>query len=355
MGEIEHIVQAYQKAHEEGVAYALATVVQVNGSAYRRPGAKMLIRQDGNWFGAISGGCLEGDALRKAREIMVSGIPRMLRYDTVNEDSAKSLGIGLGCEGIIDVLIEPASGSLDEYLRYLERINTASAEGGVETKISESGDQILRRYATEHEVQEWKAALRPGRKTLYHQDADYHYFREWIPKPIRLFLFGAGYDAVPVAELAAKVGWKVIVNDDCAAHLIPKRFACADAMVCGTPGQLSENYTFDERSAALLISHNFEFDLKALHMLAKTDIPYIGIMGPAKRAHKLYEHLETEFGYTVADSLQSRVFAPVGLDTGAETASEIAVSIISEIMAFFNRASGQSLRLKKGPIHERSV
>ena len=343
MSELDDLLQAREEAEKNGIRYALATVIQVNGSAYRRPGAKMLIYETGLWFGAISGGCLEGDALRKAREVMNSHTPRIIRYDTIQEDSAKRLGIGLGCEGIIDVLIEPVSSSLRDYFEFLTNRNTHK-EAIISTSFDEE-DGLISRSFEEAE---------PGLHSTntYTREGTWHHFMEAIKLPIHLFVFGAGPDAIPVVEGAKNLGWKVTINDDCPAHLIPKRFACADDMICGSPDGVIKAHPFHYRSAALMMSHNFEFDQAALKALLPKQVPYIGILGPKKRAYKLLERLEQD-GFRVNEDDHARLFAPVGLDLGAETAKEIAQSIIAEIMAYFHGGSGMFLRDKKGRIHER--
>jgi len=343
MTETEQIIAAWQEAESQQTAYALATVIQVNGSAYRRAGAKMLMFDNGRWHGAISGGCLEGDALRKAREVMRLGIPRIVRYDTINEESAKYLGIGLGCEGIIDVLIEPQNDTLTEYLQFLEAQIRAGTEALVTTQIDQESHRISRSYT--------HIPLGSGKVNTYSQEQQVHIFHETIRVPIHLFVYGAGLDAIPVVTLAKSVGWEVTVNDDCAAHLIPKRFACADDMICGSPDAVIKQHSFHYRSAALLISHNFEFDQAALKSLLPSIIPYIGILGPKKRAIKLLERLEAD-GFTLQEPDLERIYAPVGLHLGAESAQEIAVSIVAEIMAFFQGGTGAFLKNKKGRIHE---
>jgi len=353
MRESEIIIQEWKRAVEDQKNFALATVVSVNGSAYRRSGAKMLIREDGKWFGAISGGCLEGDALRKARMVISSKVPKLVTYDTINEESAKSLGVGLGCEGIIEVLIEPDSTSLQSYFKNLQEALNADQELVIYLKLPTDSIEIERQYPSSFS-EPWAQKALEIKSSFFIEQENENWFVEFIPKANKLYIFGAGYDAIPVAELAASIGWKVIVNDDCAAHLIPKRFACAENMVCGTPDLVIRDYQFDEQSAALLISHNFEFDLKALKSLLPTDVPYIGILGPNKRAQKLYDALAEE-NFVVTDAHKIRIFAPVGLHIGAETPSEIAISIISEIMSFFKKASGNNLRERKAPIHQRQL
>lgn len=353
MRESEIIIQEWKRAIKDEKKFALATVVSVNGSAYRRSGAKMLIREDGKWFGAISGGCLEGDALRKARMVINSKVSKLITYDTINEESAKSLGVGLGCEGIIEVLIEPDSDSLSTYFKQLQDALSADAELVVYLKLPTNSSSVERQYHFTFS-DSWAQKAVSVKSSFFVESEDEKWFVEFIPKANKLYIFGAGYDAIPVAELAASIGWKVIVNDDCAAHLIPKRFACAENMVCGTPDLVIRDYPFDAQSAALLISHNFEFDKKALKSLLSTDVPYIGILGPNKRAQKLYDALAEE-SFEVTDLHKERIFAPVGLHIGAETPAEIAISIISEMMSFFKNATAKNLRERKAPIHQRQL
>jgi xanthine/CO dehydrogenase XdhC/CoxF family maturation factor len=163
---------------------------------------------------------------------------------------------------------------------------------------------------------------------------------------------GAGYDVIPVAKLGRELGWQVTVTDDCVAHLAPVRFPVATCVVFADRAAVLDQLTITERSAAVLMSHNFNYDKAVMQSLLTTDIPYIGMLGPRKRFDKMQAEFEKE-GLFFSDADLDRVHAPIGLDLGAETPDEIALSIIAEVKSFFSQRAGGSLKHKAGPIHER--
>lgn len=313
--ELKQILDTYRATDFRERRAVLATVVGLTGSGYRRPGARMLILDNGQWVGAISGGCLEGDALRKAREVMQTGQPRLVVYDTTRADD--NFGIGLGCHGVLDVLLEP-----------------------IFRHDSDNTLEALERLTAERRIVNWRQPLPDG-----------GWFEQLLRPDVQLLVLGAGYDAVPLVRQAKLIGWSVVVADDCVAHLNPKRFAEADALMTIQRGRVREQLPLDENSAAVLISHNYGFDRAVLTELLETDVPYIGILGPKKRGDALLSEVA---GAAAADAAR-RVYAPVGLDLGAETPAQIALSIVAEIQAVFSQHTGQPLRAKETGIHQRTA
>ncbi len=177
-------------------------------------------------------------------------------------------------------------------------------------------------------------------------------FIERIDPGIELIIFGAGYDVISVARLARDLGWAVTVTDDCVAHLAPKRFPVATCVLFADRTAVLDTVPITSRTAAVLMSHNFNYDKAVLQTLLTTDVPYIGMLGPRKRFDKMQDEFIKD-GLLVDEKTLSRVHAPIGLDLGAETPDEIALSIIAEIKAFFTQRTGGFLKDKDGPIHER--
>ena len=367
MKEITRIVDVYKQVDFGQRKAALATVVRVEGSSYRRPGARMLITDDGRWEGAISGGCLEGDALRKARQVMREGQPIMVTYDTMDDD-ASSFGVGLGCNGIIDVLIEPIDptdpanplASLTEFARQRDVRVLATVLKSDEDTGFQPGQRFVLTQSVGQPVPRWLRTDmgevfntgRPLTRVYQTEPGHVEVFIERIDPGIELILFGAGYDVIPVARLARELGWPVTVTDDCIAHLSPKRFPVATCVLHADPSVVLDQLTITDRTAAVLMSHNFHYDRDVLQALLATDVPYIGMLGPRKR----FEKMQLEFGKAglfYADARFGRVHAPIGLDIGAETPDEIALSIIAEIKAFFTHRSAGFLKDAPGSIHER--
>ncbi|WP_420147310.1 XdhC family protein [Spirosoma sp.] len=367
MKEITRIVEVFEQVDFTQRKAALATVVWVEGSSYRRPGARMLITDDGRWEGAISGGCLEGDALRKARQVMLDGQPIVVTYDTM-DDGANSFGVGLGCNGIIDVLIEPVDPQnpqnpvafLKEFAQQRDVRAMATVLKSDNIPDIAPGNRFVQTDLGEGTVPTWLQADmqnvltsgKPLTKLYELPSGTIEVFTERIDPGIELVIFGAGYDVIPVAKLARELGWQVTVTDDCIAHLSPKRFPVATCVLYADREAVIDKLTITNRTAAVLMSHNFNYDRAVLQELLKTDVPYIGMLGPRKRFDKMQAEFERE-GFFFNDDVLHRVHAPIGLDLGAETPDEIALSIIAEVKAFFTKGAGGFLKNKPGPIHER--
>jgi xanthine dehydrogenase accessory factor len=363
MKESKQIIETYKSYLESGRHAALATVVRVEGSAYRRPGARMLIMEDGKWQGSISGGCLEGDALKKARQLMKGSSPELLTYDTT-EKGAHALYLGLGCHGKIEILLEPLHPEdSNNPLLSLNGFFKREREGVLATVFNSNRLPLGTRYLyyeSDPLAHGWNAyadgfakALAAGKSTnyLFEQEEDEHtdIFFEYLHPGLELHVFGAGLDVVPVSEFAKILGWKVIVYDNCVAHLAPARIPKADALLNIDVCQSQQAFKGGRFSAALVMSHNYKFDANALKFLLDKPVQYVGLMGPRAR----FERMEQEFPELAAYRESNRLFSPIGLDIGAENPEEIALSIISEIKSFFAGRSGQSLRERDRPINDR--
>jgi xanthine/CO dehydrogenase XdhC/CoxF family maturation factor len=255
MKELKRIVEVYSNIDFSQRKAALATVVKLYGSSYRRPGARMLITDDGRWEGAISGGCLEGDALRKARQVISSGKPMVVTYDTL-DDSTDSLGVGLGCNGIIDVLIEPItpehiSSPIHLFKAFTEtNQNQVAVLATVFVAEGETGLHVGDRYQLQangqvlanktdisipdflmKDIHKVYQAGKSETKLYLTATGKAEIFMEILQPSIQLVIFGGGYDAIPLVKLARDMGWHVTVSDDCIAHLTPIRFPSANAIV----------------------------------------------------------------------------------------------------------------------------
>lgn len=374
MKEQKTIVSEFRKIDFTTRRAALATVVNVRGSSYRSPGARMLITDDGRWVGSISGGCLEGDALRKARQVMSSHTPMTITYDT-REESNQNLGIGLGCNGVIDVLIEPVDEQAHLAPVYLfEKILAAGEPVALATVFQSTtkewvGQKLL---INKHEVMEnsvtnesLHAQIHRDLQTLFHarpsdvavyktKNCTTEVFLELIQPAVSLIIFGGGFDARPVSQLAKSLGWDVTVTDECISHIAPVFFPTADKLSLCQREFIDREITLTPYTACVLMSHNYEYDRDVLKKILPSDTPYIGILGPLKRFVRMREELEKQ-GVVFRPSDMHRIHAPIGIDIGAETPDEIAVSIIAEIQARFANRSGGFLKYRSGPIHHRDT
>ena len=365
MKEITDILNAYRIAQKQNLKTALATVVQVEGSSYRRAGARMLITENGMLTGAISGGCLEGDALKKALSAIHVQENRLVTYDTTDEDDAK-FGVQLGCNGIVHILFEPIIAEQGTHpIAILEALQEKRANAVVVSLFNferqrQLGTVLL--YRDGNQLTDLPPALQSelmghADQSLTNKHSDFrtyqyegetvHAFIEFISPPIALVIVGAGNDAQPLAEFAYLLGWQVTIADGRQTHATKHRFASAERILITKPVQLMPQLEFDEQTAIVLMTHNYNYDTELLGMLLKTPAPYIGTLGPRKKLIRMLDELDMNTGEN-----KDRVHGPVGLDIGAETAEEIAISIIAEIKSKFARGTGKSLKEKTGAILE---
>jgi xanthine/CO dehydrogenase XdhC/CoxF family maturation factor len=371
MGEIRQLLTAYDTHRAAGKACALATVVHVTGSAYRRPGARMLVTEDGQLTGAISGGCLEGDARRRARQAIIRHQPALVTYDSMDEEDDVAHGASLGCQGIIQILLEPLD-FLDptnpiELLRVCARqeqaavlVTTFTLATSTDVQVGERllllrdgssqgtltlGDEVaaqLHKHAQQ--------TLQSGQSATADYDTaagTLRVFLEVIPPPVHVTVFGAGNDVQPLVRLAASLGWRVRVVDGRPGQANSIRFPDAEEVRVLSFNQLTD--LPPSQQFALLMTHNYHYDLAVLRYLLPTATPYIGLLGPRKKADRLLAELEAEG--QPHTQLLPRLYSPVGLNIGAETAEEIALSIIAEMQAVLRSRPAGFLRDVNEPIH----
>ncbi len=368
MKELQSIIKAYEKSKSLNQKIALATVVKVDGSAYRRPGARMLVTEDGELTGAISGGCLEGDALRKAQAVIFQQKSMLVTYDTTDEDDQK-FGIGLGCNGIIQVLIEPIDP--DNKLNPVELLKIAlenripgvlitifslkhSRAEQVGTKVLWKEEQAIGKPESLNSnlwesIQSELANLDFTNSTIksYPELDEISVFYESIKPVVRILLFGAGNDTIAVAKMADLLGWELVLIDGRKTHATEKRFPTAQEIVISSADDAVAQLESDSNTVALLMTHNFEYEVVVLEHLLPLQLSYIGILGPKKKGLKLIERLELK-GIQIPTS---NIYSPMGLDIGAEGSEEIALSALAEIKAVLSKKQPIFLREKDGPIH----
>ncbi|MEN9686758.1 MAG: hypothetical protein RLZZ28_2544 [Bacteroidota bacterium] len=372
MSELREIIDAYDAAKNAGRSCVLATVVHLTGSSYRMPGARMLILEDGLMIGAISGGCLEGDALKKALLTFSEKKTRLVTYDTSDEDDA-SVGIQLGCEGLIQVLFEYIHAKdpfnpvelLRKAISKRQSVSLVTLFDLTNRRNEQTGTCLL--YEQNGEVLsivhspflkdklelDAKKVLR-NRKTDFFDYADndksISACIEFLEPPISLVVVGAGNDAIPMMKIATVLGWEVKVVDGRNTHAKADRFIHACQIVVSKPESVLSKIHIDNRTCFVLMTHNYRYDLQMLKALLHTNVPYIGVLGPKKKLHKMLHECKNE-GIDVTEAMLSRIYGPTGLDIGAETPEEIAASIIAEIQAVFKGKDGAMLKWKNNQIH----
>ncbi|RWY47987.1 XdhC family protein [Mucilaginibacter gilvus] len=370
MKELIDIVAAYDIAAKQGKKTALATVVQVEGSAYRRAGARMLITEDGQLTGAISGGCLEGDALRKARLVILQQEPMLVTYDTTDDDDAK-LGVGLGCNGIIHILIEPISGEPNNPIRLLKTVvngrrnavlvtlfsveDRKAPQPGTCLSLTENELLLNRLEGLAHQAQiidDAKRVMADQRSEtkFYNNGITYTAFVEFVKPLISLVVVGAGNDAIPLTKLAAVLGWDTTVIDGRPNYALPERFPSAQKIIVAKPGQALSHISINEHTAFVLMTHNYNYELALLKELLPLQLSYVGVLGPKKKLARLLAEIE-DSGQQITEEQLKNIYGPVGLDIGSEGAEEIALSIVAEIKAVLSKRKGNSLKYKPASIH----
>ena len=372
MKEIREIIKAYDAAMQAGKKSALATVVHLNGSSYRRPGARMLVTDEGELTGTISGGCLEGDALRKAMMVLSQQKSKLVTYDTNDEDDA-TIGIQLGCEGVIQVLFEPINASNPDNPIQLLRKAVAIRQKAVlvtlfslEDKRNEQPGTCLLMEENGNisgaiPYPELQKSIMEDINTVMHLQASsfknytgenfsFTTFIEFLQPPVSLVIIGAGNDALPMMQIADTIGWDVRVIDGRSTHAKPERFASACQVLVSKPEKVLEHITIDQQTAFVLMTHNYNYDLAMLKALVFQNVTYIGLLGPKKKLDKMIDEMRDE-GFHIDEDQLKKIYGPVGLEIGAETAEEIALSIIAEIKAVLAGKPGRSLREKQDVIH----
>lgn len=367
MKEISDILKAYSEAQNEDKKCALATVVKVEGSSYRQAGARMLVTEDGFLTGAISGGCLEGDALRKALLSIHQKQNKLVTYNTSNEDEAE-VGLQLGCNGIVHILFEYIDNeTANNPIQLLQQLELERKEAVIVTvfslkrNVSQIGttlffrkespvlhhnNDVLNLISDAKEVLETKTSI----VKKLHSESDNEALIEYIKPPISLIIAGAGNDVQPLVKMANVLGWKITIQEGRATHATKKRFPKADHIFTIKAEDFLEKIVIDNQTYFLLMTHNYKYDLGVLKLLLERDFHYLGILGPKSKFNRMLDDLLIE-GITVNEEQLGKIHSPVGLDIGAETSEEIALSIISEIKAFASERTGTSLKYKTGKIH----
>lgn len=365
MSEIQKIIKAYKATPKNWVA--LATVFSTEGSSYRHPGARMLIGKNFEPTGSISGGCLEKDVIERAHKLKSNDKAKIIIYDSTSQGDL-IFGSQTGCPGVIKILIEPIE-QLRDHLDFLgkcvkNRQKTVSAVvgGGRNLKTVQVGDRlILSRTKSGKQLQHSRIRNSELLSNLVAQarfflDKEKSYFKlfhwgdervevffEFVPLPIQIFIFGAGDDAIPVARLAKNLDWTINILDYRATFATNERFGMADRLILSEDIENPDyKVSFDNRSAAIVMTHNFFRDVEILRFLTRQpELRYIGLLGSRKRAGKIIDELNKSKNLEMNFS---RIHSPAGIDLGAETPAEIALSIIAEIQAVMKSSSGGLLK-----------
>lgn len=301
MKEIKEILASIDRL-ADGEKAILATVVDVRGSGYRLPGARMLMLANGDTYGTVSGGCLEADVLERAKKVLASGEAETFTYDTTGDENSV-FSMNMGCRGVIEILLEPIG----------------------------KGSELIAKM----------------RSAYFDREAS-----DEFEVPVAVMLFGAGADAVPFVRIASEMGWQVTVHDYRPAFLTRERFPDARELILQNVDEPPAAIAADDRTAGVIMTHNYQRDRFVLPALLTSNVFYIGALGPKRRTEQLLDEITTA-GQIFSEDQLARLFAPAGLDIGADTPEGIALSIIGEIQSVLRSRNGGHLRNRQGSIYDR--
>ncbi len=354
--ETSRVLQTIAQLAAQGRGAALATVIRIRGSAYRRPGAKMVIADDGAMAGSVSGGCLEADVREVALTVLKSGAPRLLHYETGGDDQTP-FGLGLGCNGAVDIFVQLASAP--HALETARRVTTQlqgdlpftlstiieevgrgrSVIVGADGKQAGStGDAPLDRAIAAHA----RDLLAAGTSQL-HDVGSLQVFTEVLLPPPTLLILGAGEDSRPLAAFAADAGFRVTVVDHRPAYLAANHYPTGTRLIEARPDARPSDLPLGPRTYAVVKTHSLVHDRDWVRQLLGSEVPYIGVLGPHARVDDLLQQIGAQGS--------ERVFGPVGLDLGGEGPEQVALSITAELLAVWSGREPRHLREKEGVIH----
>jgi xanthine dehydrogenase accessory factor len=347
------LLPLFERERAAGRALTLGVLVHTAGSTYAKPGALILIADGGEYAGLISGGCLEGDLREHARSVIAEGRARQVRYDLRGTPDLV-WGLGLGCEGAMHILLLPVGPDNGwQPLAHLAASLAAHVATAVGVVVHSGRADVLtgsialpaRAAAPEGPfatplVQAALARCAVSGQSAWLEDARLQLFVLPLTLPPRVLVLGAGPDALPVVDFAARLGWKVTVGDHRAAYAQAAHFPRAERVLVACPEELPQAVNLEDFAGAVVMSHHLASDLAYLRALARSAVPYVGLLGPAVRR----EHLLADLGAEAA-SLAARLHAPVGLALGGRTPESIALAIVAQMHAFlFGPEAAQAVR-----------
>ncbi len=355
--ETSRILRELARLAEQGRDAALATVIGTQGSAYRRPGAKMLIADDGEMYGSVSGGCLDADVREVALSVIRDGVPQLRHYDTTPDDQMP-FGLGLGCGGAVDVFVQRAAAPdwaetarriaplLKGDVAFAISTTVRGAHGLGRSVIVEAGGSVTGTFgdpALDRIVSAHARDVIDGGVSEFHAVDGHLLFTDVLVPPPSLLVLGAGDDSRPLAAYATDVGFRVTVVDHRAALLRADHYPAETRLVEARPDSQLSDLPLGARTYAVVKMHSLALDRSWMKRLLNSPVPYIGLLGPRARTDAMLSELGAEDN--------DRVFGPVGLDLGGDGPEQIAVSIVAEVLAVMSGREPTHLRARMAAIH----
>jgi len=364
MKEIREIINRYESTDFSKEKIAIASVVNVEESSYRRIGARMLVSSNGQWIGGISGGCLEGDALRRSQKALYNNASSRVVYDTMDDD-ANQIGVGLGCNGRIEVLFTPIDPTdtnnpieklknirdLNRPTIYVTIIDTEESDDILGESIIITDDTSIADFhgVESSTIRECATKVTDKKRSIIFElesteKGQLKILFEFIRPEMKLIIIGDNYDVSALVGIVKELGWEVYIVGR--RKKIPK--ATFQKVKKVYEYEEYSDVPMDEYTSVLLMSHDYNWDQHILRKVLLQKPVYLGMLGPKKRMIKMSK----EEGLEDLENVQF-LHAPIGLDIGAETPEEISISILAEILTVFRNRDGSQLKFRQGTIHER--
>jgi xanthine dehydrogenase accessory factor len=361
---VKELIQLLEERRKSpGVPSVVATVLRVEGSSYRRPGARMLVNVHGRVAGSVSGGCLEKNVISQARAALIDGQSRLISFDTTDQDDL-AFGSSLGCNGKIWIGLEvlPA-GHAWPLEKIVQNVRNKRRPTALVTRIFQKGDRVYFEADAvladsprtgDFTFKKWDEEIEKvflARKTCFvGTEMDDAALIEYLPPPLSLVLLGGGPDVPPLVKLAHEIGCEVTVIDRRPDFAVAEQFPGSDRVLAAKPHQIATNLKPDELTVAVVMNHHYDTDRDGLAALLPLGLKYIAMLGPRRRTERILKEL-VEQGLIISAEMLSSLHAPAGLDLGAETPEQIALAILAEIQATMTGRDGSMLKYRSAPIH----
>ncbi|PQJ76317.1 XdhC family protein [Polaribacter glomeratus] len=335
--ELKEIINQTSINQQKGLKNVLATVVHLEGSSYRKPGVRMLISEDLNSVGAVSGGCVEKEIIHRAKSVFADNKPKIITYDGRYK---------LGCEGILYILIEPFFIS-DEFINTFSKSNTNRKSLKIESHFTKE-DEASGNFGTVVTFENNEQFV--FSETFIHQQKDeVAIFTQILAPSFKLIIIGGEHDAVKLCKIASNLGWEIAVITSAKDSKQLLDFPGAHAVIGDAPETIQFS-DIQQNTAIVLMNHSYVQDLKYLVKLSEYQPKYIGVLGAPSKRERLFNEL-FEFVPTISEDFLETIYSPAGLHIGAQTPEEIALSILAEILAVIRNKEPFSLRKINGKIH----
>ncbi len=335
--ELKEIIGQAVINQQKGLKNVLASVVHLDGSSYRKPGVRMLIGEDLSTIGAVSGGCVEKEIIRRASSVFADGKPKIITYDGRYR---------LGCEGILYILIEPffiENTFLKRFSEVIQQRETLKIDS-----FFQKDDEIFGNFGSQITFSN-QEIVAFSQDFSVDETTEINLFSQVLVPAFKLLIIGGEHDAVKLCKIASNLGWEIDVITSAKDPKQLADFPGANSVIGESPETIQFT-DLNENTAIVIMNHSYVQDLKYLVKLANFQPTYIGILGAPKKGERLFNEL-FEFVPEVSVAFLNCIYTPAGLHIGAQTPEEIAISIIAEILAIFREKEPFSLRNLKGKIH----